>query len=168
LRASRRMGHTRLLDLAAPDARGLQNRPPKENQRAQRDPQERAQGMPGVRCTRGWCKKCTGSRHRFTGFNRHSLHNGFTVSFVLSPVIGLCCHRRSWEALASQELDAGLEASGPHDFAVRFSATRQLRRPRPPHPVPRFVTIASRPSGGRDGCVKATDLPSSGRQIFFA
>jgi hypothetical protein len=24
--------------------------------------------------------------HRFTGLNRHSLRNGFTVSFVLSPV----------------------------------------------------------------------------------
>jgi hypothetical protein len=63
--------------------------------------------------------------HRFTGLNRHSLHNGFTVSFVLSPVIGLCCHRRPQETckkLASQELDAGLEASGPHDFAVRKPA----------------------------------------------
>jgi hypothetical protein len=140
LRASRRMGHTRLLDLAAPDARGLQNRPPKENQTAQRDPQERAQGMPGVRCTRGWCKKCTGRRHRFTGFNRHSLHNGFTVSFVLSPVIGLCCHRRPQETckkLASQELDAGLEASGPHDFAVRFSTAR---------PAVPSASTASRPA----------------------
>jgi hypothetical protein len=26
--------------------------------------------------------------HRFTGLNRHSLHNGFTASFVLSPVTG--------------------------------------------------------------------------------
>jgi hypothetical protein len=26
--------------------------------------------------------------HRFTGLNRHSLRNGFTVSFVLSPVTG--------------------------------------------------------------------------------
>jgi hypothetical protein len=24
---------------------------------------------------------------------RHSPHNGFTVSFALSPVTGLCCHR---------------------------------------------------------------------------
>src|SRR3954454_15503980 len=38
-----------------------------------------------------------------------------TVSFVISPVIGLCCHRRS----ACAKLDAGVEASGPHDFAVR-------------------------------------------------
>jgi hypothetical protein len=26
--------------------------------------------------------------HRFTGLNRHSLRNGFTASFVLSPVTG--------------------------------------------------------------------------------
>jgi hypothetical protein len=32
------------------------------------------------------------------------------------------------EKLASQELDAGVEASGPHDFTVRFSAVRQKRR----------------------------------------
>src|SRR4051795_8783625 len=40
-----------------------------------------------------------------------------TVSFVISPVIGLCCHRRL--ARLSAELDASVEASGPHDFAVR-------------------------------------------------
>jgi hypothetical protein len=55
--------------------------------------------------------------HRFTGLNRHSLHNGFTASFVLSPATGLSCHRR----LASNpaRLDASVGASGPHDFAVR-------------------------------------------------
>jgi hypothetical protein len=40
-----------------------------------------------------------------------------TVSFVLSPVIGLfvtvIC------GTAFRKLDAGVEASGPHDFAVR-------------------------------------------------
>jgi hypothetical protein len=47
-----------------------------------------------------------------------------TVSFVLSPVIGLSCHRHP-RKLSSRELDASVEASGPHDFAVRFSAVRQ-------------------------------------------
>jgi hypothetical protein len=40
-------------------------------------------------------------------------------------VIGLCCHRRPQETckkLVSRELDAGVEASGPHDFAVRKPA----------------------------------------------
>ena len=46
-----------------------------------------------------------------------------TVSFVLSPVIGLFCHRRRWSYL--HRLDASVEASGPHDFAVRFSTIRQ-------------------------------------------
>ena len=49
----------------------------------------------------------------------------FTVSFVLSPVIGLFCHRRL--ADISAKLDASVEASGPHDFAVRLSAIRQRR-----------------------------------------
>jgi hypothetical protein len=31
------------------------------------------------------------------------------------------------EKLASQELDASVGASGPHDFAVRISAIRQRR-----------------------------------------
>jgi hypothetical protein len=41
------------------------------------------------------------------------------------------------EKLASQELDTSVGVSGPHDFAVRISAVRQKRHPRPPHPVPR-------------------------------
>jgi hypothetical protein len=40
-----------------------------------------------------------------------------TVSFGLSPVIGLSCHRR-WQNYFRQ-LDASVEASGPHDFSVR-------------------------------------------------
>jgi hypothetical protein len=48
-----------------------------------------------------------------------------TVSFVLSSAIGLFCHRRPRSLL--RELDASVEASGPHDFAVRFSAIRQRR-----------------------------------------
>jgi hypothetical protein len=71
-----------------------------------------------------------------------------TVSFALSSVIGLVCHRRS--AGHPAKLDASVEASGPHDFAVRISAIRQRRTQRPPHPVPTSVTIAKRPSVGRD------------------
>ena len=43
--------------------------------------------MPGVRCTRGLAQNAV-VFHRFTGLNRHSLRDGFTVSFVLSPVTG--------------------------------------------------------------------------------
>jgi hypothetical protein len=47
-----------------------------------------------------------------------------TGSFVLSPVTGFIVTVTP-EKLASQELDASAGASGPHDFAVRFSAVRQ-------------------------------------------
>jgi hypothetical protein len=43
-----------------------------------------------------------------------------TVSFVLSPVIGLCCHRYLRNRF--RKCDASVEASGPHDFAVREPA----------------------------------------------
>jgi hypothetical protein len=43
-----------------------------------------------------------------------------TGSFALSPAIGLVCHRRKRNAQALSPLDAGVEASGPHDFTVRI------------------------------------------------
>ena len=55
---------------------------------------------------------------------RHSPRNGFTAYFVLSPVNGFVATVAP-EKLASQELDASTAASGPHDFVVRFSHTRQ-------------------------------------------
>src|SRR5437660_6632864 len=63
---------------------------------------------------------------------RPSLRNGFTAYFVLSPVNG------SFATVAAQvinpaQLDASTAASGPHDFAVRSSRTRQLQLSRPPH-----------------------------------
>ena len=63
--------------------------------------------------------------------------------YVLSPVTGLFCHRRL--QVISRKLDTSVGASGPHDFAVRLSRLRRQRHQRPPHPAPRFVTIASAP-----------------------
>ena len=54
------------------------------------------------------------------GFTRRSRTQWFTAYFVLFPVIGLSCHRRQW--CCHRWLDAGVEASGPHDFAVRKHA----------------------------------------------
>jgi hypothetical protein len=76
-----------------------------------------------------------------------------TVSFVISPVTGLCCHRHQ---RFTRELDASIGASGPHDFAVRVSIVRRAHQarptlPRPSHPARlTSVTIASRPSCGRE------------------
>ena len=78
---------------------------------------------------------------------RHSLRNGFTAYNELSPVIGflatVACER-------IHKLDASAEASGPHVFAVRSRAVRYRHYQRPPHPIPRFVTVMIRPSS-RDG-----------------
>ena len=48
----------------------------------------------------------------------------------------LSCHRRPREALASQELDASIGASGPHDFAVRVTRCSSKAHPRPSHSAP--------------------------------
>jgi hypothetical protein len=68
------------------------------------------------------------------------------VSFVLSPVIGLVCHRRL--ADTSARLDASVEASGPHDFAVRRKPPSSEASPASIASRPAFVTIAIRPSSG--------------------
>jgi hypothetical protein len=106
--------------------------------------------------------------------------NGFTTYFALSPGdraflspsssgYGLSAPGRA--DFTSAGLDAGVEASGPHDFAVRTSLVRTLliahgpfanppcnpvarkTLPRPPHSTPRFLTIMIRPSCGV-GCEK--------------
>ena len=72
----------------------------------------------------------------------------FTAYFALSPVTGFLATVAP-EKLASQELDASIGASGPHDFAVRLGARSSLARyQRPPHLTATFVTIATRPSFG--------------------
>ncbi|MEY2394527.1 MAG: hypothetical protein QOF94_872, partial [Acidobacteriaceae bacterium] len=97
-----------------------------------------------------------------------------TVSFALSPVIGLSCHRHQRSCL--RQLDAGVEASGPHDFAVRKSApssdppchhVARLTLPRPPHPHPASVTIAIRPSVGWDGGINKAASTKARSGIFF-
>jgi hypothetical protein len=80
-----------------------------------------------------------------------------TVSFALSPVIGLTCHRRRRDVF--RRLDAGIEASGPHDFAVRFRNAFVFRM-QSVHRIPRptFVTIAKRPSVQGHGTARFMDL----------
>jgi hypothetical protein len=67
-----------------------------------------------------------------------------TVSFVLSPVIGLFCHRRLAE-FSSAKLDASVEASGPHDFAVRELSAFVNALLASTASRPTSVTIAKRP-----------------------
>jgi hypothetical protein len=69
--------------------------------------------------------------------------------------------------LASQELDASVGASGPHDFAVRFRAARLQRQSVHRIPYPTFVTIAKRPSRGSERRVCKFDLGEMNTEIFL-
>jgi hypothetical protein len=63
----------------------------------------------------------------------------------------------------SRRLDAGVEASGPHDFAVRWQALSSVAPPASTASHPASVTIAIRPSCGEDGtCItRITDSVKS-------
>jgi hypothetical protein len=120
LRSARNDDETQLHDLAAGFARVLPS--------TFRPFEKRAWGMPGARRTRSLvCAWGSEYAHEYSqrGRQNHpaSPRNGFNGVYVISPAIGLCCHRRLAER--SAKLDAGVEASGPHDLAVRFSAARR-------------------------------------------
>ena len=103
--------------------------------------------MPGARCarSRAWCVVNTRvSHHGHTGTPGIPRAMVLTVSFVLSPVTGLVCHRRQRSCL--RQLDTSVGASGPHDFAVRESAVRLRHCHVHRIPPPTSVTIAKRPS----------------------
>jgi hypothetical protein len=103
----------------------------------------RAPGAPAASCAK--VESTRVRNHGHAGITRHSPRNGFTVSFALSPVTGLVCHRRLAE-FTSAKLDTSVGASGPHDFAVRGSVSivaDTARVHRLPHPT--SVTIAQTP-----------------------
>jgi hypothetical protein len=67
------------------------------------------------------CAKKRTRAYRSSGGDPAFPAQWFTTYFVLSPVNGLCCHRRL--AARAAKLSASIAAPGPHDFAVR----RRLR-----------------------------------------
>jgi hypothetical protein len=69
-----------------------------------------------------------------------------TACFVLSPAIGLFVTVASAMRKHCRQLDASVEASGPHDFAVRAQCIRRVHRRVHRIPLPTFVTTAKRPS----------------------
>src|SRR5437879_6427598 len=103
-------------------------------------PPEREQGMPGACCTRGLvCNVCIRCAHEHTGTAgalRHSLRNGLTAYAALSLETNSSClhHCRldgSIDPVGSNAPPAAWHqprVSGPHGFAVRFSAVRPARR----------------------------------------
>src|SRR5438128_7824013 len=68
----------------------------------------RVRAAPAVSCA----KVCKNAHTSIQVQRRHPTFPAqwFTAYTALSPVIGLCCHRRPSEALASSELDASIEA----------------------------------------------------------
>ena len=79
--------------------------------------------MPGAQCTRSLAcnmKKAHERSHREVRRDHPAFPHAMvlTVSFVLSPVTGLFCHRRRRRCL--HRLDSSVGASGPHDFAVHL------------------------------------------------
>jgi hypothetical protein len=114
----------------------------------------RALDAPAVSCAR-----C--NRKRTRAYRSHRNHPAFpaqwfTAYIALSPVPGLFGHRHQRNDF--HELDTSVGVSGPRDFAVRIKCPRQKHRQRPPHPAPRFVTIAKRPSSGTGRRISTTDL----------
>src|SRR3954465_14304244 len=102
--------------------------------------------------------------HGHTGNARHSPHNGLTVSFVISSVIGLGCHRRLRFVSASLT-----PASRRQDHTTSPSAlvpfVSDTSPSIPSRPAP--VTLAIRPLVGRDGRDYCGDLRGKETEIFF-
>jgi hypothetical protein len=90
-----------------------------------------------------------------------------TDYFVLSPAIRLSCHRHR-RMNQPRLLDANLEASGPHDFAVRFNAVRQGRIH--VHRIPLRVRDDREPPlwKERDGIRYTPDLGILKNRIFLS
>jgi hypothetical protein len=89
-----------------------------------------------------------------------------TVSFVLFPVTGLCCHRH--QQVTTCRLDASVGASEPHDFAVRKARAFVFRAAsRPPHPVPNVRDDRDTPLCGTGWRAYNFDLGNSRTGIFF-
>src|ERR1700694_3603126 len=105
------------------------------------------------------------SHHGHTGVARHSLHNGFTAYFVLSPAIGLFVTVAG--GYLFRPLDAGVEAAETHALAVRKSGALVLALPASTASRPSSVTIAKRPSVGRDVDGYASDLGRAKTEIFL-
>jgi hypothetical protein len=123
--------------------------------------------MPGARCARSLAcktKKHTSIVTTVTpeppGIPRAMV---LTVSFVLSPVIGLCCHRHQRDTSRKLERQrrgvktTRLRRSLSHVSSSALSASIASR--------PAFVTIASRPCVGRDRIALCLRLPN--RQALF-
>ena len=85
--------------------------------------------MPGAQCARSrawWVVNTRVSHHGHTGNTRHSPRNGFNGLLRALPG-DRALLPPSPAKVGFRKLDASVGASGPHDFAVRFSIIRPVR-----------------------------------------
>jgi len=117
---------------------------------------QRAQGRPGARCTRGLVCNVHSKKnaHEHTGSAetlRPSLRNGFTAYIVLSPVTGLFCHRRLWNRIPQTwHQHRGVRTTRlRRTLQLRSSARHRRARRCRVHRIPRRVSwrLRIRPSG---------------------
>src|SRR5713101_1798875 len=110
--------------------------------------------MPGAQCTRSLACEIKQTHELVTTvtpeITRHSPRNGFN-GFLRALLGDRACLPPSPAKVVFRELDASVGASGPHDFAVRKPAPSSLAPPASTASRPASVTIANRPSVGRDG-----------------
>jgi hypothetical protein len=130
---------------------------------------QRAQGKPDARCTRGLvCKLCKRKRtraYRSSGGNPTFPAQWFTAYHVLSPAI-----RPGIVTVIGSVLTADLTpALRRQDHTLLPSAARAIRQRRtlrPPHPRPTSVTIANAPLSGT-GCESYSVICDSEKQKYF-
>src|SRR3984957_16282291 len=111
--------------------------------------------MPGAQCTRSLvCEVVVEDAHEYSQRSHRKspgipARNGFTAYVVLSPAIGLSCHRRLRKSL-SENLTPASRRQG---HTVLPSASKALSSEAPLAATassPASVTIAIRPSSGVD------------------
>ena len=101
-------------------------------------------------------QKSTRQNHRFSQIRPAFPAQWFYGLYVISPVTGLCCHRRF---ASSAKLSASLGAPEPHDFAVRDMSVRLDNTPRPSHPAPNVRDDRETPLCGCGTRGARSDLP---------
>jgi len=79
---------------------------------------------------------------------------GYGLLRALPGETWLACHRLRHARPAQCEETPAMRASGPHDFAVRLTRTRQSRIQRPPHLDPRSWRSRSAPRVGWDAHIE--------------
>src|ERR1700692_171365 len=123
--------------------------------------------MPGAQCTRSLvCEVGSSNAHEYSQ-RSHRKSPGIPARNGLRLIS--CSPRRSGflvtvaGGMFPRRLYAGVEASGPHDFAVRRQALSSVAPPASTASHPASVTIAIRPSCGEDGtCItRITDSVKS-------